>query len=267
MKKSEYAPGTPCWVDLGTSDVEGAKEFYGGLFGWIAETSDDPNTGGYTMFLLDGAPAAGLMPLMSPEQPVAWSNYVSVTDADAAVAKVEAAGGKVLMAPMDVTEVGRMAFFFDPTGAALGVWQPRAFAGAGVVNEPGALCWNELATRDTAAAKAFYTSVFGWGVKTNPMGEGLEYTEWQVGDQTVGGMIEMDDKNFPAGVPPHWAVYFAVADCAASVAKVSKLGGSVTVPPTQIPVGTFAVCQDPQGGFFSLIQLAETMPESAGPAA
>ncbi|MBW8804149.1 MAG: VOC family protein [Catenulisporales bacterium] len=267
MKQSEYTPGTPCWVDLATSDMEGAKEFYGGLFDWTAETSDVPEAGGYTQFLLDGTPAAGLMALMSPEQPVAWSSYVSVTDADATAAKVNAAGGKVIMPPMDVTDVGRMAYFFDPTGAALGVWQPRAFAGAGVVNEPGALCWTELATRDAAAAKKFYTSVFGWGVKTNPMGEGQEYTEWLVGDQTVGGMIEMDDEHFGADMPPHWGVYFAVADCAASVAKVGVLGGSVTVPPTEIPVGTFAVCRDPQGGFFSLIQLAETMPESAGSAA
>lgn len=267
MKKSEYTPGTPCWVDLGTSDVEGAKAFYGGLFDWTAETSDDPDTGGYTMFLLDGVPAAGLMPLMAPEQPVAWSTYVSVTDADATAAQVTAADGKVLMAPMDVTDVGRMAFFVDPTGAALGVWQARAFAGAGVVDEPGSLCWNELATRDAAAAQEFYTSVFGWGVKSSPMGEGMEYTEWQVGDQSVGGMVQMDDEHFPREVPPHWGVYFAVADCEASVAKVGELGGSVTVPPTRIPVGIFAVCQDPQGGFFSLIQLAEAMPESAGSAA
>lgn len=257
MKMTGYPPGTPCWVDLGTSDMEGAKSFYGGLFGWTAETGDDPETGGYTMFLLDGAPAAGLMPLMAPEQPVAWSTYIAVADADATAAAIAQEGGQVLVAPMDVTDVGRMAFFTDPTGAAFGVWQPREFKGAGVVGEPGALCWNELATRDTTAAKAFYPAVFGWGTEANPMEGGGEYTEWQLDGRDVGGMLEMTDATFPPEAPPHWAVYFAVADCQAAVEKVVELGGSVTVPPMTIPVGIFAVCQDPQGGFFSLIQLTE----------
>ncbi|GAA2047781.1 VOC family protein [Catenulispora yoronensis] len=267
MKMTDYAPGTPCWVDLGTSDMEGSKAFYGGLFGWNAEISDDPATGGYGMFLLDGVPAAGVMPLMSPEQPVAWSTYVSVTDSEATAAKIEASGGKVLVAPMDVTDVGRMAVFVDPGGAAFGTWQPGTFPGAGVVNEPGSLCWDELATRDAATAKAFYPAVFGWGAETNPMGEDMEYTEWKLGGRDVGGMMEMDDKNFPPEVPPHWAVYFATADCQASADKVAKLGGSVTVPPTEIPVGTFAVCQDPQGAFFSLIQLSEERAAQSGGAA
>jgi hypothetical protein len=257
MKMTDYAPGVPCWVDLGAADVEGAKAFYGGLFGWTAQTSDDPDTGGYTMFLLDGLPAAGLMPLMAPEQPVAWSTYVSVADADATAAAIGEAGGRVLVEPMDVTEVGRMGFFVDPTGAAFGVWQPRDFHGAAVVDEPGSLTWNELATRDGAAAKSFYSTVFGWDPRTSPMGEGREYTEWQLDGRDVGGMMEMFERDFPAEVPPHWAVYFGTADCQASVDKVGQLGGSVTVPPTPIPVGVFAVCQDPQGGFFSLIQLAE----------
>jgi predicted enzyme related to lactoylglutathione lyase len=256
MKMTDYTPGTPCWVDLGTSDMEGAKAFYGGVFGWIAETSTDPATGGYTMFQLGGEPVAGAMGLMSPDQPVAWSTYICVTDADATTAKAEAAGGKVIVAPMDVTDVGRMGFFADPTGAAIGIWQPRQFKGAAVVNEPGTITWNELNTRDAAAAKAFYAAVFGLTGKTTTEG-GVEYTEWQLGGRTVGGMMEMDAEHFPAEVPPHWAVYFGTDDAAASVAKVAELGGTVVVPPTPIPVGVFAVCQDPQGGFFSLVQLSE----------
>ncbi|NUR57535.1 MAG: VOC family protein [Catenulispora sp.] len=255
MKKTDYAPGTPCWVDLGTSDMEGAKAFYGGLFGWTAETSEDPATGGYTMFLLDGVPAAGAMPLMAPEQPVAWSTYVSAQDADAIATKVGEAGGTVLVQPMAVTDVGRMAFFADPTGAAFGIWQPGTFPGAGVVNEPGALCWDELATRDAATAKKFYTAVFGWDTRDSST-EDVEYTEWLLDGRSIGGLMPMDDK-FPPETPPHWAVYFATANCQATVDKVGMLGGTVAVPPTPIPVGVFAVCQDPQGGYFSLVQLNE----------
>ncbi|GAA1966761.1 VOC family protein [Catenulispora subtropica] len=263
MKMTDYKPGTPCWVDLGTSDVEAAKSFYGAVFGWTAETDDDPKTGGYTMFLLDGAPAAGVMPLMSPEQPVAWSTYVSVTDADATARKIGDAGGTVLVEPMDVSDVGRMAFFQDPTGAAFGVWQPRNFKGAGVVDEPGSLTWDELATRDAEAAKVFYPAVFGWGMDTNPMDGGMDYTEWQLDGKDIGGLMQMDDEHFPKDVPPHWAVYFGTADCQATVDKVGQLGGAVIVPPTPIPVGIFAVCRDPQGGYFSLIQLKEGQVGSA----
>jgi predicted enzyme related to lactoylglutathione lyase len=253
MKMTDYTPGTPCWVDLGTTDLDAAKAFYGSLFGWTAEVAEDPAAGGYTMFLLDGVPAAGVMKTMSPEQPVAWSTYVAVTDADAAMAKAEAAGAKVLMAPMDVTDVGRMAMFVDPTGAVLGLWQPREFKGAGVVNEAGAYTWDELLTRDAAAAKAFYGTTFGWTAKTSPM-DGMEYTEWQVDGRTVGGLMEMDDEHFPKETPPNWTVYFGVTNCDAAVAKVGELGGTVVVPTTPIPVGKFAVCQDPQGGFFSLFE-------------
>jgi hypothetical protein len=253
MQMTEYVPGTPCWVDLGTTDLEGAKSFYGALFGWSAQVAEDPAAGGYTMFSLKDQLVAGAMATMSPEQPVAWSTYVAVTDADATIAKAEAAGAKTIVAPMDVTDVGRMAMFLDPTGAALGLWQPRSMRGAGLVNEPGTLAWDELNTRDGAAAKAFYTATFGWGAATTPMGD-MDYTELQVDGRTVAGLMVMDDEHFPKETPPHWAVYFGVADCDASVAKVGELGGTVVVPTTPIPVGRFAVCQDPQGGYFSLFE-------------
>ncbi|MBS2531779.1 VOC family protein [Catenulispora sp. NF23] len=257
MKMTDYVPGTPCWVDLMTTDLDGAKAFYGGLFGWTAQVADDPAAGGYVLFELDGVQAAGGMKTMSADQPTAWSTYVAVTDADATMAKATAAGAQPIVAPMDVTDVGRMAMFADPTGAILGLWQPRSMKGAGVVNEPGALTWDELNTRDAAAAKTFYAAAFGWTAETSAMGEGMEYTELQVDGRTVAGLMEMDDEHFPKETPPHWAVYFGVADCDASVAKVGALGGTVVVPTTPIPPGWFAVCQDPQGGFFSLFEAKE----------
>lgn len=253
MKMTEYVPGTPCWVDLGTTDLEAAKTFYGSLFGWTSEVAADPAAGGYIMFLKDGAQVAGAMSTMSPEQPTAWSTYVAVADADATMTKAEAAGAKPLVAPMDVMDVGRMAMFMDPTGAVLGLWQPRTMKGAGLVNEPGAVTWDELNTRDAAAAKTFYATTFGWTAESTPM-DGMEYTELQVGDRTVAGLMEMDDEHFPKETPPHWAVYFGTADCDASLTKVGELGGTVVVPTTPIPMGKFAVCQDPQGGYFSLFE-------------
>ena len=119
-----YPPGTPSWVDLSSPDLAGAKAFYGALFGWEA-TEGSPESGGYCMFQKGGKNVAGLGPVMDPGQPPSWMTYVSVRDADATVAKVNAAGGTVVVAPMDVLDVGRMAVFIDPTGSAPGAVAAR----------------------------------------------------------------------------------------------------------------------------------------------
>lgn len=256
MPSTTYADGVPCWVDLGTSDIDAAKAFYGGLFGWEAVAAGSPEeTGGYTILLKDGKTVGGAMALMQPEQPVAWSTYFWADDLDATAAAIADAGGQTLVPPMDVTTAGRMAFFADPTGAAFGVWQPGDNRGAQVVNEPGALAWNELNTRDMDAAKAFYAAALGLTGHSQQMGP-MEYTEWKIaGDRTVaGGMVF--PPHVPAEVPPHWLVYFAVDDTDAALAKVGELGGSTILEPMDIPAGRFAIVADPQGAAFGIIALA-----------
>jgi uncharacterized protein len=254
-KIDEYQPGTPSWVDLATPDLPAAVSFYRDLFEWDPD-DQGPEAGGYTIFRMGGEPISGAGPVMMEGQPTAWTTYVSVADADAAVAKAKEAGATVFLEPMDVMDVGRMAVFADPTGAAIAVWQPKEHKGAGIVNEPGALCWNELASRDTAAAQTFYRGVFGWDAASIDMGD-MQYFEWKLGDNTIGGMMPMPTE-VPAEVPSYWMAYFAVADCEAAVAKASKSGGGVTVPPTDIPAGRFAVLSDPQGAMFGVIQLKPT---------
>ena len=148
---AKYAPGTPSWVDLSSPDLEASARFYRELFGWTAQASEDPEARGYTMLQQGGKNVAGMGPAQ-PGQPPAWTSYVTVEDADAAAKRVEAAGGSVLLPPMDVMDVGRMAIFADPAGAVIAVWQPRSHKGADLVNEPNSLCWNELQTRDLAKA-------------------------------------------------------------------------------------------------------------------
>jgi predicted enzyme related to lactoylglutathione lyase len=252
VQKTSYAPGTPNWVDLGSPDPDAAAEFYSGLFGWEVSEPGPPETGGYRMGMLRGLPVAGIGEQQAPGPPY-WTTYVSVADADLTTKEARAAGGQVVMEPMDVMDFGRMAVFTDPGGAAFSVWQPKQHIGSSLVNESGTLCWNELLTRDADAAKAFYGSVFGWGANPLPMGD-VEYTEWKVGDATVGGMMPMND-NFPADLPPHWMVYFAVADADASAKKITELGGAIHQPPMDIPPGRFALAADPQGAMFSIIAL------------
>jgi predicted enzyme related to lactoylglutathione lyase len=195
-------------------------------------------------------PVAGMGPKMNPGPPV-WSMYVTVASADDAAAATAAAGGRVIVPPMDVLDVGRMAVLTDPVGAFFSVWEPRAHKGAGLVNEAGALCWNELMTTDVDASVTFYGSVFGWTADTHGEGEGA-YTEFKVNDRAIAGMM-LKPAMVPAEVPPNWGVYFAVDDTDAAVARAGELGASLVVPPTDIEPGRFAVLADPTGAVFNVL--------------
>jgi predicted enzyme related to lactoylglutathione lyase len=255
-ERPSYEAGTPSWVDLGTPDVDASARFYGELLGWESvEAGPVEQTGGYRMFLKDGRRVAGLGPIMNEGQPPAWNTYISVDDAADAAERVASAGGQVLMGPMQVTDAGHMAVFVDGVGAVTGLWQPGSHRGAELVNEAGALAWNELACRDIERAKAFYHEVFGWDGATSTMEGGMVYTMWTLRGEMVGGMLEMGDE-FPATVPPHWLAYFGVEDADAAAAQIGELGGSLIVEPTTIPAGRFTVASDPHGAAFAVIAIA-----------
>jgi uncharacterized protein len=243
-------PGVPNWVDLGTADLDDARRFYSELFGWTANVSGD-EYGGYTTFQLNGLPVAGAGPLFGEGQPTAWSTYISAEDADLIAERVERGGGKVLVPPFDVMEQGRMAAFLDQAGAPFSVWEAGTMSGAEVFDVPGALTWNELTTRDVEGAKAFYGSVFGWTARDTAMGNG-PYVVWERNGQTIAGMLPMGP-GWPDDLPPHWMIYFAVADCDRSADLAHALGGRVVTPPTSFPMGRYAVLEDPQGGTFSIL--------------
>ena len=153
-ERDGYAPGTPSWVDLTTPDVDGAASFYGALFGWSTEDAGDPEqTGGYAMFYDSGRRVAGVGPIMGEGQPSYWSTYFATDDVEALTARVKAAGGSVLLEPMDVMQAGRMALFVHPAGGMFGAWQAGAHTGAELVNEPVRLAWNSLMTRDLGARR------------------------------------------------------------------------------------------------------------------
>jgi uncharacterized protein len=255
-ERTSYIQGTPNWVDLQTTDQDAAKAFYAGLFGWTYDDQPMPQGPVYSMAMLDGHPVAAIAS-QSPEMaaagvPPMWNTYIAVDSVDEAVGKVEAAGGKVAMAPFDIMDAGRMAFVTDPAGAPVALWQANQHIGATLVNEPGTLTWNELITADPAAV-AFYTAVLGLTTSTMDMGEGGVYTLFEAGGQQVGGSMAPP----MPGIPNHWQVYFAVADADATAARAAELGGAVPVPPFDSPVGRMAVIGDPQGAVFSIIKLAD----------
>lgn len=247
-----YNAGTPSWVDHATKDLEASNAFYGALFGWAADDQGE-DMGHYTLMRKGGKTVAGNMPAMGGGQPSVWVSYVSVESADATTEMAKEAGAMVFVEPMDVSDIGRMAVFADPTGAAIGIWQPKSFIGAELAGESGAFVWTELNTRDVPASKAFYAKVFGWEPNDLDM-EGMSYTEWKLGDNTIAGMMTMPEM-VPAEVPAHWLVYFGVDDTDATVAQAADLGATTLVPPTDIPPGRFAVLTDPDGATFAVIKM------------
>ncbi len=254
---TEYAEGTPSWVDVACPDIDGGVSFYSALFGWDVQMGENAEeTGGYRIAHLGERSVAGMMPVMQEGQPAAWSTYIAVEDADATAQKVTDAGGTVVAPPMDVMELGRMAVFTDPTGAFFGVWQAKSFIGAQVKGEAGSIGWNELNTRDPDRAKEFYAAVFGWDAREFASSDGPPYWTVHVGgdESGVGGIMDMRGR-VPDEVPAHWLVYFAVDDADATADKAKELGGGVAFGPEDIPdVGRFAVLHDQGGAMFAILK-------------
>jgi predicted enzyme related to lactoylglutathione lyase len=263
-ERTRYEPGTPSWVDLGTPDIDASVEFYSALLGWDVPESENPEqTGGYRRAAVNGKDVAGMMPLMEEGQPPAWRTYISVGDADATTAAVKEAGGNAIVEPMDVLDLGRMAVFSDPGGAFFGIWQAGGFPGAALANETGAIAWNELNTRDFAGAKDFYGAVFAWKFDESTPGAEPYAMIVPEGDRPVGGVLDLEARDVPAEIPPHWQVYFAVDDADATVEAAKASGGSVTMEPIDIPFGRFALLTDPHGAGFAVIALNEMGEENA----
>jgi uncharacterized protein len=252
---TSHAPGTFCWPELSTTDQKGAVTFYRSLFGWnINDQPMGPNET-YSMFEMRGKSIGAAYSMRKEERdqhvPPHWGSYVAVANADESAKQAEQLGGKTLAPAFDVMDAGRMAVLQDPTGAVFQVWQSKKHAGAGILNEPGALCWTELMTRDTPAAEKFYTKLFGWSSKTSDMGP-MKYTEFSNQGKTGAGMMEITKEMGPS-VPPNWMPYFQVTNVDATFAKAKELGGAEIVAPRDIPnVGRFAVIKDPQGAVFSI---------------
>jgi hypothetical protein len=238
--------GAPCWIDLYTSDADGAKSFYGALFGWTA-TEPAPEMGGYFTFEKDGKTVAGCMPNDGEHGfPDAWSVHLMTDDAERTAAAVADHGGQVHMGPMAVGENGVTTMIGDPGGANLGVWQPGTQQGFELRNEVGTAAWFELLTREYDASVAFYRDALGWDARTMSDTEEFRYTTHGEGDGALAGI--MDASGFlPEGSPAFWSIYFAVADADAALEQIVELGGEVLRPAEDTPYGRLADAADPTG--------------------
>ena len=289
-----YIPGVPCWVDVSEPNPGAALEFYGGLFGWeFEDVMPSSSEGNYfiargkaassSIFDTSGELGSGdvaairSIPLGAPPKAM-WNTYFWVDSADDAASKVRDAGGGVVAEPFDFLSACRIAVFIDPEGAAFSVWEARGHKGARLVNDPGAVVFNGLNTRDVDGARSFYRSVFGW--QTAGIGGEAEgwilpgYADWLEREHHPGLRQQMAESGAPEGfedvvgsiipiaddqpdTPAHWSVTFATANADATAAKATELGGRVIVPPFDAPWSTdtytirITIIEDPQGVTFT----------------
>jgi predicted enzyme related to lactoylglutathione lyase len=255
--RTKYEQGTFSWVDLGTTDPNAAKTFYSGLFGWEHQdmpTGEGDDDGIYTMCFLEGKPVAALSELQPQQRemgvPPMWTSYITVDDVELATARAKELGATVYMEAFDVLDAGRMSVVADPQGAVFSMWQPTSHIGAGIVNDPGCLCWNELSATDVDGAKKFYGDLFGWILNEQDFGE-MTYTTARVGERGNAGIMKAMNPN----IPPNWLAYFTcVGTIADSEKKVTDLGGKVVHSGIETGIGKFAIVQDPQSATFGLFE-------------
>ena len=245
----------PVWIDLASGDAAGSRDFYSKLFGWKVEVYSDPKFGGYAMARIDGKDVAGIGPKTMDDAPTAWTVYIGSADAADTVKKAEAAGGKVIVAPMQVDGSGTMAILQDPTGAFFGVWQPHTMRGAQLIGEANTYGWAELNSRGVKTAVPFYKKLFGWGEKKSEMADGSQdYTEFLASGESIAGGMEMNPM-IPAEVPSYWQIYFTVDDVDRANKKAKDLGAQEMLAPQDFPGGRFSILSDPQGASFGLLKM------------
>lgn len=247
-RDSAWPVGTPCWVDYGAADLDGAKRFYTDVFGW-SYSGGEPEFGGYLTCEARGRAAAGLAPQQDPADPPRWTTYFASDDAHATAAKITGAGGTLVVPPMDVGPMGTMAIALDPQGNPFGLWQSAEHTGARIYNEPGALIWTEAAVDDVEAGQRFYGEAFGFSFEEMPDSGG--YLTFATGGDPLGGL-----SRHQPGSPKGWTTCFAVASADEAVAAAETGGGKTLMPAQDSPFGRFAVLEDPWAAPFSVMEAA-----------
>ena len=250
--RTDAPQGAPIWVDLQTTDAMRARRFYAEVLGWDA-TEPIEQFGGYFNYLHDGTPIAGGC-ACDPSSPFAdrWTTYLASSDARATAAAATRHGGRVLVEPMDVADLGTMSILEDASGAAVGVWEPKQHRGFLTHDEPGTPAWFDLESRAFAANVEFYEQVFGW--TTHPLGDSddFRYTTLQIGDTQYAGIMDAAARLGPTD-PVAWTPVFRVSDTDATVARATSLGGAVVRPAADAPWGRLATLTDPNGARLALI--------------
>jgi predicted enzyme related to lactoylglutathione lyase len=253
---TDATPGRFVWYDHLARDPQDVVHFYTHVVGWTSQ----PFAHGYTMFVGKQGPLAGTVGL--PEQaramgaPPHWTANVYVADVDATCREVRKLGGRVLVEPNDVPNVGRVGVIADPQGALINVFQPVRPMALRDVSQPGEFVWHELATTDHEAAFAFYNALFGWKKSRDfDMGAMGKYLLYGIDGVDLGGMFTKP-KDMP--MPPHWLYYVQVADLDAAIERAKAKEAKLLNGPMEVPGGArIAQLMDPQGAAFALHEMSK----------
>lgn len=255
--------GFPIWYELLTPDPDAARGFYEAVIGWSVGA---PMSAALDYRLLDtGQGQVGGMMRLAPEMEAGgarpgWLFYIGVDDVDATVARIQALGGSVHVAPQTMEGVGRFSLVADPQGIPFYVMRGEMdeASHAWEANGPGKCGWNELTTPDQAGALAFYAEVFGWSYPDRmPMGDMGDYVFVEAGGETIGAIMQR-----PADAPPPaWLFYFRAADIDPAAAAVVASGGTVHMGPMDVPGDErIIVASDPHGAQFGVVAAAKATP-------
>ncbi len=261
-----YPHGVTSWIDTNQPDVDAARVFYAGLFGW---KMTDAIPGSYFIATIDGQDVAAVAS-SGVDTSATWNTYVAVDSADATAVAVVANGGTLLAPPEDVGSTGRTATCVDPFGALFRLWQAGSRLGAQRANSPGAWNFSDLYTPDRDAAMAFYTPLFGWRAADLDQGAGTMLQVPGYGDHlaatidpgiherqasapagfayVIGGLVVIGD-----GERARWHVTFTVADRDDCAATAQRLGATVVRSSDNLWTKD-ALIRDPQGAEFTVSQ-------------
>jgi predicted enzyme related to lactoylglutathione lyase len=247
------------WYELMTSDQDAAIRFYSQVVGWTAADHDDPQMSfRYTILSAGGQGVAGLMQLTDAmceggARP-GWFGYVGVPDVDAKTQEVEATGGRVLMQPDDIPNVGRFSFVTDPGGAPFYLMTPLPRDSAPAFPDRdaiGGFNWHELySSLGQKAAFDFYSRLFGWEtLQAMDMGPLGTYRIFGTEGEQFGGMVDKPE-NIPVST---WGYYINVDSIDAAIDRIKAGGGQIVMGPHQVPDGNWIVqASDTQGAYFAL---------------
>lgn len=250
-QQSAFPNGAPCWMDLASSDPDKSIDFYGRLFGWSYQQAGE-DYGGYITFSSGGRLIAGMVAKdPASGDPDGWSMYLATDDIEDTAKASSSNGGRTLMNPKRLGDLGRMAILCDAGGAAIGAWQAGIHKGFGFTGKPGSPVWHELSTRDYNAAVEYYQQVFGWKTEVMSDTDDFRYTTLGSGDGAKAGIFDAGSV-LPSDVPASWQVYMGVNDVDASVTLVQKLGGTVQRSPWDSDYGRMAQVTDSTGAVFVL---------------
>ena len=211
----------------------------------------------YHMQKLRGLEVAAMYQQGNEEQqqgvPPHWKTYFTVDDIAKTTEQANESGATVMFGPIEVFDAGHAAVLQDPQGAVFALWHGKNHIGVRVKDETSAIMWTELLTNAAEDATKFYSDLLG--MSSSKMPGPVDYTMLKVGGTDVAGVMAITDEMGP--VPPHWMVYFGIDDVDNAASKVESLGGSIMVPPTDIPyIGRFAGLKDPQGAVFFIFKPA-----------